>query len=709
MKVANRCILAVCLLTLAPGVSLAQAPDYRTWYLAEGSTSFFEEEILIGNPNSVDAEVTITYLVSSGVTAPAPKIITVKASSRATVRVNDDIVVGAVSAIVTSTQPIVVERSMYWGGAQRLGGHNSPGVTSPAIDWYLAEGATGFFDSYILLANPNGEATNVEIAFLGPGSQTRTATFPLEARSRKSINARVDADVRFDKFSARIRSLNPAAPIIVERAMYWGGARPGGTNEVAMKQLSHTWRFAEGFTAAGYDTYFLLANPNAQGVNVRTTFFLEDGSTTQDTRYVPAESRVNLHVNSEVQGAQQKAFSVLVECLEQLPIAAERAMYWSGFREGHTVAGIIDEATGWAFAEGVQDRFYGFDNATYFLLNNASDNLVTVRATFLLEDGTGFQDTFDIGARSRYTLPAGRYLALSNQRFAAFFEASGPIVAERSVYWGEGGHASAGTPWPFPVPSPAQAPVGPAVTAIAPGSGPTTGGTDITVTGTNFRRDTAVTIGGAPVASTRVLDAQTVVVRTAPASAGAKPVVVTSFGQAATNQPVFTFVTPPPPPPPPPPASPTIARGQPAAVYCTAFASNGVCTRVATWPFPLNYYGLMQQLANERRDLLNASCREHGGNNEFMFEAVRRLRAASGSNRWGLNWKRGNTGDLSQDVVSYFYGPEGTQMEGDIRVYLIDIIGGHCGDNPAPFWIDVTDATRSGGTIGRWTTAGRSF
>jgi hypothetical protein len=91
-----------------------------------------------------------------------------------------------------------------------------------------------------------------------------------------------------------------------------------------------------------------------------------------------------------------------------------------------------------------------------------------------------------------------------------------------------------------------------------------------------------------------------------------------------------------------------------------------------------------------------------------MFEAVRRLRTATGSNRWGLNIKRGNQG-LSQDIVTYFYGPEGTEMEGDVRVYIFDIIGGHCGNNPGPNWEDVTEKTRAGGTIGRWTTAGQSF
>jgi hypothetical protein len=116
---------------------------------------------------------------------------------------------------------------------------------------------------------------------------------------------------------------------------------------------------------------------------------------------------------------------------------------------------------------------------------------------------------------------------------------------------------------------------------------------------------------------------------------------------------------------------------------------------------PLPGYGasVIAQLAAERPDLMRASCRETGGNNRFLFEGVRRLRTRD--TRWGLNWKRGNRGDMSQDIVNYNYGSgpdEDTQS-----TYIVDVIGGHCGPNPGPSWIDVTGATRNAGTIGIWT------
>lgn len=115
--------------------------------------------------------------------------------------------------------------------------------------------------------------------------------------------------------------------------------------------------------------------------------------------------------------------------------------------------------------------------------------------------------------------------------------------------------------------------------------------------------------------------------------------------------------------------------------------------------FPNWGAGVVEQLARDRPDLLNQSCREHGGNNRFMFEAVRRLRARD--NRFGLNWKRGLVGDVSQDIVNYNHGSESD--EGTRNVYIIDIIGGHCGPRPTAAWIDQTEPTRNAGTIGIWT------
>lgn len=116
-------------------------------------------------------------------------------------------------------------------------------------------------------------------------------------------------------------------------------------------------------------------------------------------------------------------------------------------------------------------------------------------------------------------------------------------------------------------------------------------------------------------------------------------------------------------------------------------------------------FAVVEQVALEHPDWLLGSCVDMGGNNEFLFEVVRRLREQD--DRWGLNWKRGVIGDMSQDIVDYHYGDGVSEESTD--VYIIDVIVGHCGDKPQAAWIDVTQATLDADTVGMWTLAGQSL
>jgi hypothetical protein len=116
---------------------------------------------------------------------------------------------------------------------------------------------------------------------------------------------------------------------------------------------------------------------------------------------------------------------------------------------------------------------------------------------------------------------------------------------------------------------------------------------------------------------------------------------------------------------------------------------------------PLPGYGasVTQAVASAYSGDLRTSCVASGGTNTWLFRLVRELRTRD--TRWGLNWKRGNRGDMSQDIVTYNYasGPD----EDTTNVYIIDVIGGHCGSNPTAGWNDVTQVTIDSGTLGRWT------
>ncbi len=87
--------------------------------------------------------------------------------------------------------------------------------------------------------------------------------------------------------------------------------------------------------------------------------------------------------------------------------------------------------------------------------------------------------------------------------------------------------------------------VAPAVTSVSPNSGPTAGGTTVTVTGTNFTGATAVNFGGTN-ATTFAVNSATSITATSPAGTGTVDVTVTTPGGTSTTSTAdqFTYTTP---------------------------------------------------------------------------------------------------------------------------------------------------------------------
>jgi hypothetical protein len=84
----------------------------------------------------------------------------------------------------------------------------------------------------------------------------------------------------------------------------------------------------------------------------------------------------------------------------------------------------------------------------------------------------------------------------------------------------------------------------PTVTAVNPNSGPTTGGTSVTITGTNLTGATSVTFAGAAAASFTVVNSTTITA-TAPAGAvGTASVIVTTAGGSNSANTLYTYTAP---------------------------------------------------------------------------------------------------------------------------------------------------------------------
>jgi len=111
-----------------------------------------------------------------------------------------------------------------------------------------------------------------------------------------------------------------------------------------------------------------------------------------------------------------------------LPVVAERAMYFGGGQGGHVSAGAAYTSSVWHFAEGYTD----FGN--WFLLMNPNPVPAKAKVTFFKESGGPIVQTYDLKPTSRFTLYANKVIGAPETSFSISIEADQPIVAERSFY-----------------------------------------------------------------------------------------------------------------------------------------------------------------------------------------------------------------------------------------------------------------------------------
>ncbi len=237
------------------------------------------------------------------------------------------------SIVVDSTVPIIAERAMYFGTARFWdGGHEAAGVSDAATTWLLAEGATGpFFETFVLVGNPNPSPANVTMKFLTDGGVTIERQFSIAASSRLTVNIETqDAALANAAVSTAITA---DVPVVAERAMYWPG--PPSTwheahNSFGTTAVGTKWGLAEGRVglAQGFDTYILLANASpSQAAQVRITYLRANGTAVQKTYTVNPTSRLNVHVNVDVPELANETFGALIESTNGVGIVVERALY----------------------------------------------------------------------------------------------------------------------------------------------------------------------------------------------------------------------------------------------------------------------------------------------------------------------------------------------------------------------------------------------
>ncbi len=261
---------------------------------------------------------------------------------------------GRVAAVVTSTQPVAVERPTYFsniaGGNAGIvsGGADVVGVQNPAKDWLFAEGYTGGqFQENFVIANvdPANVAASVNINLEFPDGSTKAYPITVAPSTQTIWNVNAVVPAPGNSVSAEITSTG--ANIVVEREMFFkynrtGNGRNlqsmGGTDVLGMvgPAAANNYGFAEGYVNLGYDEWLTIQNPTANTETINISLVNNAGGYYTTSVTVKARSRYTADITAMVINNLYRAGSgfagyevSMVVQSSNGPFVAERPMYWN--------------------------------------------------------------------------------------------------------------------------------------------------------------------------------------------------------------------------------------------------------------------------------------------------------------------------------------------------------------------------------------------
>ena len=315
---------------------------------------------ILNQPGGQSATVTATYYLG-GVQVGSQQVV-VAPGTRGTIFPGNysPALPSHVSVVVSSTQPVAVERPTYFsningGNAGTVsGGADVIGVQSLANDWLFAEGYTGGkFQEDFVIANLDTQANataTVTITLEYPDGTTQTSIIPVPALSQSIWNVNANANERGQSVSAEITSTG--AKIVAEREMFFyynhqnrsdgrSLASVGGTDVLgqAGPAASTIYTFAEGYTNVGYDEWLTLQNPTTNMETIWVTLFNAVGHNYTFPVTIDAHSRgtvdivavvvQNLYHNGDGFKGFEVSMTVQTITVNGGPFVAERPMYWN--------------------------------------------------------------------------------------------------------------------------------------------------------------------------------------------------------------------------------------------------------------------------------------------------------------------------------------------------------------------------------------------
>ncbi len=336
------------------------------------SGSGYTSYLTILNPQNSQANITATYYANGS--QVGQQTLQVPANTRGTISPGSISLPAHTAVVVTSNQPVLVERPDYFyninaGAAGTISGGNVvTGVQNLSNDWLFAEGFTGnssqpHWQENLVIANvdPANATASVTITLEFTNGTTKQAAISLGAKSQYIYN--VNSAAPQSSVSADVSS--SGAKIVVERELFFQYSHTvSAPNGFSLSAKGSTdvigqpgpagktiYTFAEGYTAPNFNEWLTLQNPT--GTNELIYITLTNGL---GQIYSPGGISVAAHSRSTVDitqmvlqhmysGTNTNGYSISMTVQTYAAGAvfvAERPEYWnhSGTQGGSDVLGF---------------------------------------------------------------------------------------------------------------------------------------------------------------------------------------------------------------------------------------------------------------------------------------------------------------------------------------------------------------------------------
>lgn len=265
---------------------------------------------------------------------------------------------------------------------------------------YLAEGSNAYgfsTDIEALVAGTGGNTTAVNY-MTATGAKARPS-IPCGQSRKVTIHTSTEAVAGLD-FSTWLHNDDPEQYMAAGRMMYWNNGSEG-TLAGALKKPEKTWYLPEGCTDYGFETFILLQNGNPTPAHATLTYMTLAGPSTPPAVTIPANGRVTVNL-MDILPRQEVSTKVVAD----LPIMAERSMYWDNRRGGHDSTGVSAPANDFYLAEGT--TAYGFDE--WILVQNPNNQACQVDVTFMTYAGGMPGPSLVMAPNTRATIHANNYI-----------------------------------------------------------------------------------------------------------------------------------------------------------------------------------------------------------------------------------------------------------------------------------------------------------